>query len=1028
MRRFYSLLLTAAFLLVGMNLWAQTKVARVEETGVEYSSLQAAINAVGAGQTATITLLDNVTLSAPVVIPQVATAATDAEKVVNRSMQHITLDLDVYNISSNSSYFGSLFILLKGELNITGEGSINRNDASTDNDNWAGSWGNFSKAAVVVCGADGDKNNSANDRSKQVWSVLNIGPKVTINGAGHKNNGKEGGFGIAIQDITDGTTYGNNSTYHSSLDQYIHYANLGYRTFNSVYNTDATYDPMWFRSNMGLAKNREQGSAFGVKIMIEGTVWGYQRGINIVGHINQHPDTVKNSAFYTGETLPRAAEYPFYTHYYPYIKIAKDAKVYCSDNGLTSGNGGIYGGGWAIVDIYGEVYGQTGVYLKGGDVLVYDGIVRSTSENGSANGDYKGNVSGNAIFVTTDAAYAGNTNLTIDGDSKITGNGGTAITEVLASNSSTSTVQNINIQGGTIEGGNAGAIAVTESGAGKTTIMGGGINTPTGDKFVTVNGVDVGVGAVTDKDVHSTTVVVDGKTTVVVSKGAAPTESAVIYGAAKQDSVKWTGTAETLAGDLTLKELEINQNYAQTLTVPNGITLTSEHVVLGAKAKIIVKAGGKFIVTGKQGLAAFQEGNLVLENAPGNRSIFLFHPKGTSNKHPKATYELLSNSWRDTSKDPIAQSEVFGIPTHNAITGIACKEDGKYAYIQGFMNGGWKNIAFTDDDPFPYDKLDQPFAAYAVTSYRTETEDPLTIQLSGELVGNDNATLTASWKWNFFANSYTAEVDLLAFLNGLETNAQNVDHTVYVLTSQGNGYLYWKAVDAQSILDHDPVPTKLQPLQGFLLNNTGSHVEDNTINYETMVYMPAVPSYNPSAASRRNTVATEYTAKMFVDVTSDNGSKDNVILRETVNAKSVEKYMNDDINIYATTEEKSAILAAENLEDTYVGFSTVKGGNFTISFANVVGREFDLLDLETGARVAASEGETYSFSAAANSANDYRFKLVAPAKMPTAIENTEVKASAKGIFTLTGQFLGEMNVWNTLPAGVYVVNGAKRVK
>ena len=27
-----------------------------------------------------------------------------------------------------------------------------------------------------------------------------------------------------------------------------------------------------------------------------------------------------------------------------------------------------------------------------------------------------------------------------------------------------------------------------------------------------------------------------------------------------------------------------------------------------------------------------------------------------------------------------------------------------------------------------------------------------------------------------------------------------------------------------------------------------------------------------------------------------------------------------------------------------------------------------------------------------------------------------------------GQYVGEMNVWNTLPAGVYVVNGEKRVK
>jgi hypothetical protein len=74
------------------------------------------------------------------------------------------------------------------------------------------------------------------------------------------------------------------------------------------------------------------------------------------------------------------------------------------------------------------------------------------------------------------------------------------------------------------------------------------------------------------------------------------------------------------------------------------------------------------------------------------------------------------------------------------------------------------------------------------------------------------------------------------------------------------------------------------------------------------------------------------------------------------------------------------------------------------------------------------EGAMYEFTAAANSVNDYRFEIVGAAKMPTAIENTEAVKSAKGIYTITGQYMGEMSVWNTLPAGVYVVNGEKLVK
>jgi len=46
----------------------------------------------------------------------------------------------------------------------------------------------------------------------------------------------------------------------------------------------------------------------------------------------------------------------------------------------------------------------------------------------------------------------------------------------------------------------------------------------------------------------------------------------------------------------------------------------------------------------------------------------------------------------------------------------------------------------------------------------------------------------------------------------------------------------------------------------------------------------------------------------------------------------------------------------------------------------------------------------------------------------TALENTEAAVKAEGIYTLTGMYLGNMSVWNTLPAGIYVVNGEKRVK
>ena len=220
-------------------------------------------------------------------------------------------------------------------------------------------------------------------------------------------------------------------------------------------------------------------------------------------------------------------------------------------------------------------------------------------------------------------------------------------------------------------------------------------------------------------------------------------------------------------------------------------------------------------------------------------------------------------------------------------------------------------------------------------------------------------------------------------------------------------------------------------MQPFLIKNSAS-AADVTINYEKAVYNPAMGIVPNQAGAPRRAASNMTKAKLIVKgencidrvgvVEGDDFSA------EFDNGYDAVKYMNDGINMYVSADEKMAIFATDNLENTYVGFQSVNGGNYTIEFANVQGAELTLVDHETGARVAMVEGAMYEFTAAANSVNDYRFEIVESAKLPTAIENTEAVKSAKGIYTITGQFVGEMNVWNTLPAGIYVVNGEKRVK
>ena len=706
--------------------------------------------------------------------------------------------------------------------------------------------------------------------------------------------------------------------------------------------------------------------------------------------------------------------------YAPYVYVEPSAVIIADNSADMDGATAIYASGYGQWLIKGNCSGATGVYISSGVVTIDDATVKSAADYNAPGSSTHANGSGSAIVINSRSNYQGEVELTVSGDSKIQSTSGYAFEDVINTKDSNSKVDSISIQGGSFEGGKLGAVSITTATAtqGEVKVNGGNVtggSSNIGDQtlaeFLNTQG---GTHATLVEDGN-------GNTVLVISEGSAPVGYATIAAALNEGktSVKLTGASDAISGNVVLGELEINEATAQVLTIPANASLTVGRVVLGAKAQIVVEAGAKFIVTGEQGIVAPVVSNIVLKNKEGKRSIFLFNPDVTSNKHPNATFEILSYSWREAATN--AQSEVFGVPTYNAVKSVTCQEAGKYGYIQVYgSNGTWENIGFTDATPFPYEKLNKPFAAYALTAYRGQSEDPLTFRFGGELVGNTDATLTANMKWSFFANSYTAEVDIYEFLNKL-----SIDDYVYVSNVSGNGYWNWQAVDVES-MGEGGRPTKLQPMQGFLINNKGSQVVSEAINYKKMVYAPAVPGY--VGAPARSIAANNNTAKMYVVVTSEAGAYDDVILRETENIKSAEKYMNPDVNIYATAEEKSAIVNAENLENTYVGFSTVNGGKFTISFTNVDGREFVLVDHETGAQVAIAEGNTYEFTAEANSTNDYRFEIVAPAKLPTAIENAEAVKSAKGIYTITGQYVGEMNVWNTLPAGIYVVNGEKLVK
>ena len=208
---------------------------------------------------------------------------------------------------------------------------------------------------------------------------------------------------------------------------------------------------------------------------------------------------------------------------------------------------------------------------------------------------------------------------------------------------------------------------------------------------------------------------------------------------------------------------------------------------------------------------------------------------------------------------------------------------------------------------------------------------------------------------------------------------------------------------------------------------------------ESVSYADAIwgnPRYGNSAApAPRRMVASADEAYMEIVVTAANGQSDRVDF--TVNNEysdafengiDASKYMNErHINLYATVAgEDYTSVATDNIEGKTISLQTKNDINYTISFENVETADYALLDKLTNSTVVIAEGNTYEFAAQPNSLVENRFEIVALAKMPTAIENTNVKAGAKGIYTIMGQYLGEN--FDILPAGVYVINGVKIVK
>lgn len=445
-------------------------------------------------------------------------------------------------------------------------------------------------------------------------------------------------------------------------------------------------------------------------------------------------------------------------------------------------------------------------------------------------------------------------------------------------------------------------------------------------------------------------------------------------------------------------------------------------IIIGNTGNLTIEAGGKVIV--EKGLVHNSNAeNFVIETTEGKNAIFLIAPETQmyGGDNPAATVKFISKS---TTNGSYYTKQRFGIPTIGAVTSMTTKYNNtdvqtaiaKFNYdLNKWEDFGWINVSEKDEN---LDQLSNPFDYYQM-QHNTPNMGTV-VTMKGELYGNLSPVLSIRGNfWNGFANSYMAPISGEQLLGMIP---DNVDKAFYLYDINAE-YATWNSVTY--IIPSDM--QDIQPMQPFLIRNTLA-AATAPIDYATAVYNPATASASAPARQATNNWTV---AKILV---AGENCTDRVVVAEDAqfsaafdNGYDAAKFMNDGINMYVTADEKMSNFATDNLENTYVGFQSVKGGKYTIDFSNVQGDNLTLIDHVTGARVAMAEGNVYEFIADANTTNDYRFQIVGSNNAPTGVENVSA-ANNGGVYTIMGQYVGKMSDWNELPAGIYVVDGVKRIK
>lgn len=529
------------------------------------------------------------------------------------------------------------------------------------------------------------------------------------------------------------------------------------------------------------------------------------------------------------------------------------------------------------------------------------------------------------------------------------------------------------------------------------------------------------------------------------------TWNVTIEGGVFEDEVPDTKTDVTIGDEehqviVTIEEgtnAETNRlvvNEGSAIIVKDGATLNVGlgGVVVGgdqSTTSITVEPGGKFVSNGT--VVSSNEEDIVIMADNEKAGNFIIAPDVNFNYQPKAKVELYTQALQKDAST--FKWQRFAMPLVSATYGGNVTNDHATANngspVVTYNNGGF----FTGVDAWDYEN-DQwtylesttemkPFLGYKLAN--TSTNGGVTYTFSGNLVGNvaDDLSFVANG-YNLFGNSYTAPINILSLIESVKENAPGVAGSIWLWNVNNQSY---EAENFASIESEMSDYTEIPSLHTFILQLRDGSSASAEIDYTNAVWGHLLAGTN-NAPKRAQ--AFEGNA-MRIQLTSANGLADKITLMEKdsysaeyEDGRDADKYMNaDNVNLYTTLDGKDySIVATDNLDGLNLSVQTVDETVYTLNFTKVAGNDYVLYDNVANQYMTITEGAAYSFVANANTTVEGRFQIVKGHKVTTDIDEVGSAQSTTGIYTVLGQYMGQSADFNSLPAGVYVINGQKVIK